>query len=147
MSWQNEDHEKLALVIRKLAPLIADRELERAEFDAFGHRHFSELLKLIILDPATTPPYSVGLLGGWGVGKSSIKALTEGLIRQHNNTQPSKQVHCITFNAWRFGGENLKRALLREVFVDLGGSVEGIDSKLHNTTVGNSPLLKPKSEQ
>jgi KAP family P-loop domain len=134
-------------VIRKLAPLIADRELESNEHDAFGHKHFSELLERIVIDPATTPPYSIGLLGGWGVGKSSIKALTENLLKEYNNHQPSQRVHCVTFNAWRFGGENLKRALLREVFIDLGGTVDVIDNKLHQTTVGNSPAPKPKKEQ
>jgi hypothetical protein len=39
-------------------------------------------------------------------------------------------MHTITFNAWRFGGEGIKRALLRHVFIELGGDEEALKDKL-----------------
>src|SRR3954447_14320108 len=54
---------------------ILDREIPSEEFDAFGHRHFAEALGFMIESPAYQPPYSIGLLGRWGTGKSSVKSL------------------------------------------------------------------------
>ncbi len=54
---------------RKGMPSILDREVGRSEADAFGHRHFAEALRSLVESPSHEPPYSIGLLGGWGTGK------------------------------------------------------------------------------
>ncbi len=132
-------------MIRKLLPLIVDRELDQETEDAFGHKHFSELLERVIVDQGTTLPYSIGLLGGWGTGKSSIKELTQKRLVSHNEKN-GNSVKCITFNAWRFGGENLKRALLREVFIELDGSEEDIEDALSRYKIGDEAVAKPLRE-
>jgi hypothetical protein len=84
-----------------------------------------------------TPPFSIGLLGGWGTGKSSIKELyTRGLEDDASTSLsgvPRKdRFKSITFNAWRFGGkdQDIKRALLRHVFLELGGDEQALHDKL-----------------
>ncbi|MGN1152756.1 MAG: P-loop NTPase fold protein, partial [Candidatus Gastranaerophilaceae bacterium] len=60
---------------RIVFPSILDREIENKENDRFGHIHFAEILYSLIKN--NDAPFSIGLLGKWGVGKSSIKKLCE----------------------------------------------------------------------
>ena len=107
-------------------PSILDKELEDRSTDAFGHQDYADALRYLIEAPNNRPPISIGLLGPWGTGKSSIKALYQRGLESDKTgaigNRRSDRIHVITFNAWRFGGEqDLKRALLREVFKQLGG--------------------------
>lgn len=107
---------------------ILDREIRSEEFDAFGHKHFAEALGSMIEAPAFQPPYSIGLLGRWGTGKSSVKSLYQASVsgdRQKKNGRTRvERFRLIGFNAWRYGGEDIRRALLRHVFLELGGEEE-----------------------
>jgi len=105
---------------------LLDREVRTRDGDAFGHQDFAVALESLVEAEAHEPPFSIGLLGQWGTGKSTIRSLyvssledaaskdTKGLTR-------SEKIFPVSFNAWRFGGEDLKRALLRQVFIELGG--------------------------
>jgi hypothetical protein len=105
---------------------ILDRELSDQSKDAFGHQHYADLLGDLIEAKHHLPPFSIGLLGSWGTGKSTIKELYLAAL---NNDQAGargkrrkERIHAITFNAWRYGGdEDIKRALLRHAFIELGG--------------------------
>lgn len=116
-------------------PSILDRELEDRNADAFGHQDYASALRDLIEAPTNRPPFSIGLLGPWGTGKSSIKALyrrdLESDKRGTAGNRRSDRIYVITFNAWRFGGEqDLKRALLREAFKQLGGDEAKLRSAL-----------------
>ena len=56
-------------------PSILDREIGDYTKDAFGHRHFAKALEDLIEDETKKPPFSIGMLGPWGTGKSTIKEL------------------------------------------------------------------------
>ncbi|HEX8186330.1 MAG TPA: P-loop NTPase fold protein, partial [Blastocatellia bacterium] len=139
---------------------LLDTQINSDDDDAFGHRHFAAALKSLIESPCNKPPYTIGLLGKWGTGKSSIKQLylqpledakKKAVMAKHRGirrkiaaalrsvfgrkgpaepTTPEDGIYCITFNAWRFGGENIKRALLRDVFIKLGGDEQSINDAL-----------------
>ena len=116
-------------------PSLLDREISSAEDDAFGHRHFAKALESLIESPKNEPPFSVGLLGKWGTGKSSIKemylrSLDDDRAKKEKGKIRSERFHTISFNAWRFGGENIKRALLRHVFLDLEGEETRLKDEL-----------------
>ncbi|MEN6521131.1 MAG: P-loop NTPase fold protein [Armatimonadota bacterium] len=98
---------------------LLDREISTESADEFGHRHFAKALQSLIELP-NKPPYSIGLLGKWGTGKSSIKELYRACLE--DDAARSKAIKPITFNAWRHGGEDIKRALLRHVFMELNGN-------------------------
>lgn len=51
---------------------MLDRHIETEDQDAFGHRHYAQALRCLIEDQGHRPPFSIGLLGGWGTGKSSV---------------------------------------------------------------------------
>lgn len=114
---------------KDLMPSILDREIDSESNDAFGHRHFSAALESLIESPKNTPPFSVGLLGKWGSGKSSIKSM---YLKQLADNRNNGTVFPVTFNAWRYGGEDLKRALLRHVYLAAGGERSVLDDALFN---------------
>lgn len=115
---------------------ILDKELAELSGDAFGHSHFAEVLKNLI-EGEHAPPFSIGLLGSWGTGKSTIKELYLKSLAD-DKTGPrgerrTDKVRAITFNAWRYGGEqDLKRALLRHAFAELGGDDDALRRELYN---------------
>ncbi|MBB3009920.1 P-loop NTPase fold protein [Cupriavidus alkaliphilus] len=130
-------------------PSSLDREISTDQQDAFGHRHYAHALKSLIESRTHETPFSIGLLGGWGTGKSSVKQLYTTALAD----DPSKdggftryqRFHCITFNAWRFGGkdQDIKRALLRHVFLELGGEEENLRDKLFRQVSTTLSIAKP----
>lgn len=105
---------------------LLDRELSTSADDAFGHQDFAKVLRSLVESSDNDPPFSIGLLGRWGTGKSSIKGIYLASMADHdtggvNSRRRSDRFYPITFNAWRYGGEDLKRALLRHVYLKLGG--------------------------
>ncbi len=107
-------------------PSVLDREISDQSKDAFGHQHFAGVLGNLIEAEHHLPPFSIGLLGSWGTGKSTIKELYLAALKNDQTGVRGKRrknrIHAITFNAWRYGGgEDIKRALLRHAFLELGG--------------------------
>lgn len=131
-----------------LMPAALDREASSVDRDAFGHRHLALALRSLIESGAHEPPFSIGLLGGWGTGKSTIKEFyVRDLVddaRKEDGRTRSDRIHCITFNAWRFGGkdQDVKRALLRHVFRELGGDEPSLQDRLFRQV--SQSLEQPK---
>lgn len=119
----------------RMMPSLLDREVSAKSDDAFGHRHFADALRSLIENENHDPPYSIGLLGGWGTGKSTIKSLYIENLEDDagaNGTGRARgeRFYPITFNAWRFGGSDIKRALLRHVYLELGGDERSLRDAL-----------------
>ena len=116
-------------------PSILDKELSDRAADAFGHQDYADALRDLVEAPSNNPPFSIGLLGPWGTGKSTIKSLYRRGLNEDKAGTPglrrSDRIHVITFNAWRFGGEqDLRRALLRDAFRQLGGDEAALRRQL-----------------
>ena len=116
-------------------PSILDRELSDRTADAFGHQQYADALRDLIESPSNRTPFSIGLLGSWGTGKSTIKEFYRRGLEDDKSgprgQRRSDRVRAITFNAWRFGGEqDLKRSLLREAFRQLGGDEAALRKEL-----------------
>jgi hypothetical protein len=58
----------------------------------------------------------------------------------------AEKVFPVTFNAWRFGGEDLKRALLRHVFVELGGDDSVLKDRVFRQIQRSVPEPKTRDE-
>lgn len=120
-------------------PSVLDKHITSVNEDSFGHRHFAQALQSLIESESNSAPYSIGLLGDWGTGKSSIKELylselTKDFNKDSNGLKRSEKIHTITYNAWRYGGkdQDVKRTLLRHVFLELGGDEEQLTDRLYN---------------
>lgn len=105
----------------KKIPLLLDKPVKELEQDQFGHEHYADLLFDLITNEQITPPYNIGLLGKWGVGKSSIKEMCKKRLEEEKDN-----IFCIDFNAWKYGGDGIKTALLRHIYFKLGGKDEKI---------------------
>lgn len=134
---------------QKLMPSILDREITVKADDAFGHQDFANALQSLIEAEHNHPPYSIGLLGSWGTGKSTIKSLylndlEDNTTIESQGKKRNDRIKAITFNAWRFGGSSdIKRALLRHVFLGLGGSGQTLKDEIYNQI--KSDFLKPRT--
>ena len=142
-------------MLKRRLPSILDRELGDNSRDAFGHRHFAKALEHLVENDDRMPPFSIGLLGAWGTGKSTIKELYLEALKSSKTTKGKAsrgaRIFPITFNAWRHGGEDdLKRALLRAVYLRLGGDEDKLDEELFNqinvTASERRPILDWLSE-
>src|SRR6266508_5387944 len=83
---------------------IPPEQLTR-ETDAFGHRDYASTIAGVLAD--AEPPFTLGLFGPWGVGKTTI-------IEEVGRRLPD---HCAfaLFDAWRYEGDALRRHFLVEV--------------------------------
>lgn len=135
---QNDKPEKAKAAKAKKQPkpeleCLSDRAIDERKLDAFGHRHFARALATILHNKENRPPFSVGLLGGWGSGKSSIRKLYKQIISDSSDAELRNRIVSVEFNAWRHGGENMRRALLREIFLSLGGDETVLQDSLYRT--------------
>ena len=100
---------------------LLDREVRAREDDAFGHEDFAVALESLVESEAHEPPFSIGLLGQWGTGKSTIRSLYLGNLadaasRDVRGRTRLDKVFSVSFNAWRFGGEERYGLILDEIF-------------------------------
>ncbi|MCX4275571.1 MAG: P-loop NTPase fold protein [Candidatus Gastranaerophilales bacterium] len=99
-------------------PSILDKEISKIEDDKFGHIHYAQILFSLIENHK--PPFSIGLLGEWGVGKSSIKELCKKeFLDKHKD-----KYEILDFNAWRYESEDVRRSLLKYLYKHLSGEKE-----------------------
>jgi KAP family P-loop domain len=90
-----------------------------ASSDAFGHRDYAEAVAETLV--AAPTPFTVGVFGPWGVGKSTI-------IGEVRRRLPDT-VGFAYYDAWRYEGDALRRQLLRDVARQLHASkqLKGFD--------------------
>lgn len=90
------------LKVIKDTPAFAATSKE-TNIDAFNHQIFAEILVDLIKD--NDPSLTVGLFGGWGVGKTSI-------VNQFITKAKNQFISPIYFNAWKYSGDSFRRQLL-----------------------------------
>ncbi len=77
--------------------------------DAFNHEAYARAIFSILSE--NPPPLSIGLLGPWGIGKSTIIGILLKLILQVKDGN----LRSIYFNAWKYSGDAFRRQFLIEV--------------------------------
>jgi hypothetical protein len=90
---------------------IEDGVLRDLEQDIFGHKHIADAVVDSILH--TDPPFTIGIFGGWGTGKSSLLKIIDSKLSSNN-------IATATIDAWRYSSaDNLRRAFLVHVANEL----------------------------
>jgi len=82
---------------------IKDQEINLIEEDLLGTRPYVGTLYKIVKD--CTSPFTIGLLGAWGTGKSSI---IRTLQREFDKDTDSK-VKVFIYDAWKFSRVDCSR--------------------------------------
>src|SRR3989339_1528467 len=77
----------------------------KREEDAFDHEAFAQTIFRVFKD--NEPPLTIGLFGGWGLGKTSIINLLEAKCAAEGGKHKF-----VMFNAWAYSGDSLRRQLL-----------------------------------
>jgi hypothetical protein len=80
------------------------RELTEGQ-DAFGHRDYASAISDVLVEAES--PFTLGLFGPWGVGKTIIINEARRLI--------GDKCASVVFDAWRYDGDVLRRHFLRDV--------------------------------
>lgn len=120
-------------------PVYLDKEVSSADRDKFGHAHLADALRCIIEDEKHCPPYSIGLLGKWGTGKSTVKEIYLHDLKNDETKNESEikrrdLIYTITFNAWKYGGEaDIRKSLFRHIFLQIDGKPAEADRHLFKT--------------
>jgi hypothetical protein len=81
----------------KLVPDQAIGEVNFSRTDGLEFVGYAEILARAALD--TNGPFTIGVFGEWGTGKTSLMRLVEHELSSHNN------VVTVWFNAWRYEQE------------------------------------------
>jgi predicted KAP-like P-loop ATPase len=87
-------------------PLSADRKQEMR----FGHPSIVENLKTLVLSCPT--PFTIGLFGKWGTGKTTI---LDALKCEFHATE----IAAIKIDAWKHEGDALRRTFLQDTINQL----------------------------
>ncbi len=101
--------------MKKTVNLIPDIEcnLDEENVDLMGTSPYVDALEKIICENVEdSKPFTIGLFGGWGSGKSSIiKTLSERL----KNNMPKGVIKTVTYDAWKYSGDAFRRSFILEL--------------------------------
>ena len=93
---------------------IPDRVLNLYEEDLLGTLVYVETIKKIIENCET--PYTIGLFGSWGSGKSSIlKTLQEKL-----NNDKTNKIGVFIYDAWKYSKDDFRRTFILDLRKNFG---------------------------
>lgn len=101
--------------------LLSDHPIDPDE-DMFEHRAIAERMAGFLLDARAVTPFTIGIQGGWGVGKSSLMQLLRHAI-EDRATEHRGRVRAAWFNAWTAEGSSALTGLIRSVLDQLDPSV------------------------
>lgn len=88
---------------------IPDKEINLEKNDLLGAKPYVDTLSEIISNSQT--PFTIGLFGGWGVGKSSIIKTIEDKFNNDNKSN----VAIFTYDAWKYSNDSFRRTFLFEL--------------------------------
>src|SRR5436190_20843691 len=82
-------------------------DISQAGADAFGHKDYARALVDTL--QAVEAPFTIGLFGEWGTGKTTILKEVERQLAASGDTE------VVIFDAWRYEGEALRREFLTDL--------------------------------
>ena len=120
------------------SPVLDDRPTDE---DALDFKPYRDTIVDIIADPHTLTPFTIGIYGGWGSGKTSLMKMVGKRMKEVLEGNREEAL-AVWFNAWQYGSEDaLWRALLLQVLDALRPArPEGVtDEQLARLTSPHAP--------
>ena len=113
---------------KEYVEIPSDEPISKEEEDFLNRKSFVELVASLI-EANIKPPYSIGIYGDWGSGKTSIMRLIEEKIRNSGNYR------VIWFDAWEYENETnliypLVRLIQNEIISDKLDQIKETTTKL-----------------
>jgi len=122
---ETEEREKEALsIILNISGSPTAQSDRTAERDQLGRQHIVDALAKMISHREQEAPFTIGVFGNWGSGKSSLVDLVFRQVKSLHagKNKYFKQFKIITFNAWEYERtENIAVGLTQEVVKGLVG--------------------------
>lgn len=97
---------------------IIDKEInlssenQGVKSDMLQTKHYADTLLQCLKDAPEKEPYTIGLFGEWGSGKSSVITTMIGNASSDKNLQKFKIVN---YDAWKYSGDSFRRMFLYEL--------------------------------
>lgn len=88
---------------------IKDKEVNLDKNDLLGAKPYVDTLYKIITTSDT--PFTIGLFGGWGVGKSSIIRTIQEKFNNDNKTK----ITVFSYDAWKYSNDSFRRTFIYEL--------------------------------
>ncbi len=125
---------------------IPDKEINLYDEDLLGTKPYVESLYSIVKSCDT--PFTIGLLGGWGKGKSSIV----NTLQEKINKNQEENAKVFIYNAWKYSGDSFKRTFLLELLnffkIDKTNQLSNFyENKYEEKTFGISKIIKYESKK
>ena len=117
--------ESLAFEVVEPGDLISDNRLAPGAPDLLEHEAIAKSVAEISLRADT--PVNIALFGAWGSGKSSIYTM----IESHLKTLGGGKVTVGRYDAWKYGGKELKRNFVDSLAEDLDISDPELREGMH----------------
>ncbi len=91
---------------------IPDSEINllEKENDILGTSVYVETIRQIIENPDIPTPYTIGLFGSWGSGKSSIIKTLKEIYEKEN-----KNIKVFIYDAWKYSKDDFRRTFILEL--------------------------------
>mgnify|MGYP003299558801 CR=1 FL=1 len=94
---------------------IEDKEIDLNNNDILKTKVYADNLVKVINNSPNNKVFTIGLFGGWGVGKSSIIKTAQQEIEGKD-----KKIKFITYDAWKYANDSFRRMFLLKVQQELG---------------------------
>lgn len=106
--------------------LLPDRPItpDKKEDVRFGHQQLANAVFELLKNAEA--PFTIGLYGKWGVGKTTIASLVKELAQNDN-------FKCLFFDAWKYERDSLRRQFLIELDRQVFNKRLGYKEKLNQT--------------
>jgi hypothetical protein len=114
--------------------LIPDEEIDNLQTsDLLGTLPYVNTLHEIVKTCKT--PFNIGLLAGWGGGKSSIVETLLKRIKDENQNKPDKEIEVFKYDAWKYSEDPFRRTFIIELLNEFKiKGYKNLDSLLYDNS-------------